>query len=64
MAEFDDYFEDHFPKFSRSFRKLISVDPTSQRTLENLKSQTAIKAEMLRHILFHPNIIHCFSRFR
>ncbi|KAG5677644.1 hypothetical protein PVAND_007385 [Polypedilum vanderplanki] len=69
MLEFNPFVE-YYPgnnwqaKCIRSFHRLISIDPEAHRTRENLKSLTVIKAETLRHLLFYPYTIHCFSRFR
>lgn len=70
QREIESYFEDNFPgnsvfaRFRRRFRKFISVDPSSQHTKNHFKSVTVVKTETLRHILFHRNYVHCFSRFR
>ena len=65
MEEIRELFEESFPeKWERSFREFISVDPNNEHTRVNLKSQSVIKAETWRHILFHRNVFHCFSRFR
>lgn len=70
MNEIENYLEEIFPgsgfiaRSKRNFRKFISVDSESLLTKNHLKSLTVIKAETLRHLLFHGNVIHCFSRFR
>lgn len=70
MNKIDNYFEVHFPgdgllsRWRRAFYRFISVDSTSFLTKRHFKSSTVIKAETLRHLLFHRNIIHYFSRFR
>lgn len=61
----NDPFKEYFPNtIEQQLRRLISIDPRSERTQKNLKSMTVIKAETIRHLLFHPNKFHCFSSFR
>lgn len=70
MDEIENYFEETFPgkgvyaRCVRSLQKFISVDPNSLLTKNHLKSFTIIKAETLRHLVLHRNVIHRFSRFR
>lgn len=77
MSEIENYFLENFPgndlltRFNRWRVKLITLEcyetrkvPASSHTRNQLQSSTATKAEALRHLLFHHNVIHCFSRFR
>jgi uncharacterized protein with von Willebrand factor type A (vWA) domain len=48
----------------RNFLKFISIDPLNIRTWEYLRSTDVINAEIVRHIIFHHNVIHYYSRFR
>lgn len=70
MIEIESYLKETFPgesvlaRCKRRFLKFISIDPESVRTKSLLKSLAVTKAETLRHLLFHRNVIHCLSRFR